>query len=150
MSKDSRKTQKITAKERHKQRLIEYLADWSNPFPTAKQDLALIIKLKTNSLYFHFTPAELNEILFEGIELRKRHSAIPRAEVYASMRAAAKDGNVPAQKEFLDRTEGKVLDRLQVGIDETTLNTILSTLPPDQAEETKKVMLAISAKKTKR
>jgi hypothetical protein len=84
--------------------------EWDNPFPN-KNEMAAIAGLKQRTLYFHFTPTELNEILSEGLELRKKQSAIPRAEVYAAMRKAAGDGVVPAQKEFLDRTEGKVVER---------------------------------------
>ena len=73
----------------------------------------------------------------------------PRMQVYQSMLKGAKGGVVPAQKEFLDRTEGKVIDRLQVGIDEATLSTILTTLPPEQAEKTKAALLAITTHKTK-
>ena len=36
---------------------------------------------------------------------------------------------------------------LQVGMDEATLNTILSTLPPEQADATKKALMAIAKKK---
>jgi hypothetical protein len=32
-------------------------------------------------------------------------------------------------------------------MDEATLNTILSTLPPEQAEKTKKALMAIAKKK---
>ena len=100
----------MKAKERHRHRLLSYLIDWDNPFPN-KNEMAAILGIKQRTLYFHFTPAELNEILSDGLELRKKHSAVPRAEVYAAMRKAAGDGIVPAQKEFLDRTEGKVVDK---------------------------------------
>lgn len=36
---------------------------------------------------------------------------------------------------------------LQVGMDEATLNTILSTLPPEQADATKKALIAKAKKK---
>ena len=138
----------MKAKDKHRQRLLSYLMDWDNPFPN-KNEMAAILGLKQRTLYFHFTPFELNEILSDGLELRKKHSAIPRSEVYMAMRKAAGDGAVPAQKEFLDRTEGKVIDRLQVGMDEATLNTILATLPPEQAEKTKKALMAIARPKKK-
>jgi len=138
----------MKAKDRHRKRLIEYLGDWENDFPN-KSGLAKILGLKHCTLYFHFTPAELNEICDEGLELRKRQAVNPRAEIYKAMLKSAKDGVVPAQKEFLDRTEGKVVDRLQVGIDETTLNIILTTLPPEQAEKTKKALMAIAKKEKK-
>lgn len=100
----------MKAKEKHRQRLLSYLMDWDNSFPN-KNEMAAILKIKQRTLYFHFTPAELNEILSDGLELRKKHSAVPRSEVYKAMRKAAGDGVVPAQKEFLDRTEGKVAER---------------------------------------
>ena len=38
---------------------------------------------------------------------------------------------------------------LQVGMDEATLNTILATLPSEQAEKTKKALMAIAGQKKK-
>jgi len=142
-------TPKMTAKEIHKRRLLEYLSDWNHSFPN-RICMAEILGIKLVTLKFHFSGAELAEIENEGLELRKQRSGIPRSKIYDSMQKEAEGGNVSAQKEFLDRTEGKVMDRLQVGMDGNTLNMILSTLPPDQAEKTKKALLAISAKKTKR
>ncbi|MEA3223366.1 MAG: hypothetical protein U9P49_09420 [Thermodesulfobacteriota bacterium] len=142
------KNRRITAKDRHRQTLLAYLANWDNHFPN-KEGMAKICGLKKAGLYRNFSPSELNEILSDGLELRKKHSAVPRAEIYASMKAVANEGNVQAQKEFLDRTEGKVLEKHQVGMDESTLNTILATLPPEQAKKTRQALLAISAQKKK-
>ena len=100
----------MAAKELHKKRLLAYLEDWDNPFPN-RTEMAKILGVKLVTLYYHFTPAEINEILNEGLELRKKNSAIPRAKIYESMQKVGSEGVVPAQKEFLDRTEGKVVDK---------------------------------------
>lgn len=49
--------------------------------------------------------------------------------------------------ELLLRHYGLLNDKLQVGMDEATLNTILNTLPPEQAEKTKAALMAIAKKK---
>ncbi|OEU63370.1 MAG: hypothetical protein BA867_08690 [Desulfobacterales bacterium S5133MH16] len=100
----------MKAKKKHRIQLLKYLASWDNDFPN-KAEMAKVLGLKQRTLYFHFTPAELDDILSEGLDLRKKNSAVPRAEVYKAMLRAARKGVVPAQKEFLDRTEGKVAER---------------------------------------
>lgn len=137
----------MKAKDKHRQRLLSYLMDWDNPFPN-KNEMAAILGLKQRTLYFHFTPFELNEILSDGLELRKKHSAVPRAEVYKAMRLAAGEGVVPAQKEFLDRTEGKVIDKVQHGLDEAMLQVLLAGMG-DKAESVKKELIALALKKRK-
>ena len=51
--------------------------------------------------------------------------------------------------EMLCRCQGMFNDKLLIGMDEATLNTILATLPPEQAEKTKAALMAIAGKKTK-
>ena len=138
----------MVAKEKHKIRLLQYLSDWDNPFPN-KNEMAAVLGVQLQTMYYHFTPAELNEILNEGLELRKKDSAGPRSEVYEAMLKEAKGGVVPAQKEFLERTEGKVVDKLRVGFDGPALNAILDSLPPEQAELTRIALLALNPKKSK-
>lgn len=138
----------MTAKERYRIKILEYIANWDNDFPS-RTKMAVVCGVTKDALRKHFTPDEYTEIENTGLGLRKKNSAPPRADVYASMLLSAKDGVVPAQKEFLDRTEGKVVDYLQVGMDEATLNIILATLPPGQAEKTKKALIALVSKKTK-
>jgi hypothetical protein len=100
----------MKAKDKHKAKLIKYMSDWGNPFPNRTQ-MANVLGLKLTTLNFHFSTDEQNAILNEGLEARKKNSAIPRSEIYEAMQKAGKDGVVPAQKEFLDRTEGKVVER---------------------------------------
>ena len=136
----------MATRETHRRTIIEYIGDWDNPFPT-RLKMAEICGVKPETLRKHFTPADYTDLENKGLELRKQQSAIPRADVYASMLSSAKDGVVPAQKEFLDRTEGKIIEKIQHGFDEATLNTILNTLPPEQAEKTKAALMAIAKKK---
>lgn len=49
--------------------------------------------------------------------------------------------------EMLCRCQGMFNDKLLIGMDEATLNTILNTLPPEQAEKTKAALIAIAKKK---
>ena len=98
---------RLSAKQRHRINLLKHLGDWENIFPT-RTDYLNILGIKRTTLYKHFSPTELQEIENEGIELRKKNSARPRAKVFQSLLAKAKSGNVPAIKEFLNRTEGKV------------------------------------------
>lgn len=141
----------MRAKDKHRAVLVEHMGDWDNLFPNRTQ-MADILGIKLTTLNYHFSPAELNEILNEGLELRKKNSAVPRAEVYKAMRLAAGDGVVPAQKEFLDRTEGKVVERLKVGMDEGDLNVLLAgmaAIDPERAESVKKELIARAMKKKK-
>jgi hypothetical protein len=108
----------MKAKEKHKINLLKYLGDWENDFPT-RTEMAGILGLKKHTLWKHFSPAELQEIENEGLELRKKNTARPRAEVFQSLLAKAKRGNVQAIKEFLDRTEGKAKNTLDLNVVET-------------------------------
>ncbi len=60
------------------------------------------------SIYNKFTPEELTEIENEAWEVRRKRTAATRARVYDTLGRRAIEGNVPAIREFLDRTEGKV------------------------------------------
>lgn len=133
----------MNAKDKHRQRLLSYLKDWDNPFPN-KNDMADVLGIKQRTLYFHFTPDELNEILSDGLDLRKKNAAEPRSRVYTAMIKSAVDGVVPAQKEFLDRTEGKVVERHEhTGKDGKELF-------PSLLDEDRALLLNIANRETKR
>lgn len=100
----------MTAKERHRLKILGYIANWDNDFPS-RTKMAEICGIKKDCLRKHFSLDEYAEIENTGLEMRKKNSAVPRADVYAAMLVSAKNGVVPAQKEFLDRTEGKVFDK---------------------------------------
>jgi len=74
----------MRAKEKHKINLLKYLADWANDFPT-RTEMAGILGLKKHTLWKHFSPAELQEIENQGLELRKKNSGRERARVYEAL-----------------------------------------------------------------
>ncbi len=135
----------MKAKEKHTQVLLTYLSNWDNKFPN-KNGMAKVCGITQPTLYNHFTPAELDQILADGLELRKKHSAVQRSEVYKAMHDAALDGSVQAQDKFLDRTEGKVVDKIEHGFDSATMSMILSALPDEYAEKVKKALSSMITK----
>lgn len=101
-----------TAKQRHKDTLLRYLSDWDNPWPT-RDKMAEICGVKRSTLRGHFLPDDYAEVEALGLELRLKNSAAPRASAYQALADEASTGNVPAIKELLDRTEGKVTDKIE-------------------------------------
>jgi len=131
------KLPKMCAKERHRVNILKHLSDWDNIWPKNQIEMSKILGIKPDTLRFHFSPAELTEVYSEGLDLRKKNSFRQRQSVYDSMLEEAEDGNVAAQKEFLDRTEGKITDKVQLGFDTKTLNMIISALPDEYGAEVK-------------
>ena len=105
----------LSAKERYKAKIIEYIGNPENDFPS-RTDIAITVLgfAKYQSLYNNYTAAELDEIEREAFEVRKARTVKQRAEIYTALHREAKAGNVQAAKEFLDRTEGKVRDKVDV------------------------------------
>lgn len=99
----------MTAKERKRLKMIEYIGNPENDFPSRSELALSVLGYKhVESLYRAFTTDELTEI-----ELRMRGTAGKRARVYDALYREAVKGNVQAAKEFLDRTEGKVKDKVE-------------------------------------
>lgn len=95
--------------------MVQYISDPDNIFPTRSVLAVTVLGYKhTVTLYKLFSPDELTEIETEGLELRKKRTARQRADVYDALFKEAASGNIQAIKEFLDRTEGKVKDKVEV------------------------------------
>ena len=109
-----KKLLKVTAKDRHRQNLLSYLAVWENVWPKTVAGLAEIVDVKPETIRFHFSPAEIQGIYSDGLELRKKNSFQQRKSVYDSMLKEAENGNTTAQNNFLDRTEGKITDKHEI------------------------------------
>lgn len=102
-------------KIKHTDKLLEYIGDSDNDFPTRRvMALEVLGYSQVENMYKLFTKEELSQIEEEGLELRKKRSAPQRSAVYAAMLKEAKAGNVKAMREYLDRTEGKVIDRKEI------------------------------------
>jgi len=104
-----------TAADKHRETLLLFMGDPENDFPNRKDMALSVLKYKTVAgLYKCFTIDQLCEIEAEALDLRKRQSVKQRNAVYDALLAEAKTGNVKAIREYLDRTEGKVKDRLEL------------------------------------
>ncbi len=104
-------TQATTIREQHKLRIIDYLSNPDNDFVSRTALATEVLGISVKNMYKHFRPSELCEIESEAFELRKKNSTKERAEVYKAMLKAAKEGDVPAMREYLDRVEGKVVNK---------------------------------------
>ena len=104
----------MSAKQSHRLKLLEYLGNWENKWPKTQVDMAKILGISTRAMRKHFTLAELTEIENEGIEMRKKAAAKPRADLYKALVKAGKKGQTSAIREFLDRTEGKIPERREI------------------------------------
>lgn len=105
----------MTAKEKHRKRLLEYLGNPENDFLN-RSAMSAQLNISAKTFYRHFAPHEIQEIEKEAYEERKKNSARQRGVVLSSLYTEAKGGNVSAAKEFLDRTEGKVPDKLDATV----------------------------------
>jgi hypothetical protein len=117
--------QKVSrVKEENKGKIAAYLSDPDNEWMNRTSLGVTICGYKDQrSLYRHFSPEELTAIENESLEERKRRSAGKRAVIYDAMFLKAKEGDVTAMKEYLDRTEGKVPNKVDANLQhEGTLN----------------------------
>ena len=103
------------AKTKHTRHILEYISDPENEFPTRTAMATEILNFSDQSyLYKIFSSQELTDIEEKGMEERKKRSSPQRAQVYNALLKAAKNGNTQAIKEFLDRTEGKVKEKMEL------------------------------------
>ena len=107
----------MTRKEKHKIKIIEYCGDPNNEFPTRSEiAVNLLGYSKSQGMYRHFTPDELDQIEQEAWLARKSRTVHHRARLYDVLFREAQSGNVQAIREYLDRTEGKVQDKLSAQV----------------------------------
>lgn len=100
-------TKRLSAKEKNRQLMLEYLGDTSNQFITRAQMVTEVLKYKNASaIYNHFTPNELHEIEREALDIRRRKYSAHLAEVDMALLKAAKEGNPGAAKLVYQRFEG--------------------------------------------
>ena len=106
----------MTAKDRHKINIISYLSDWENEWPSKKEMAEDVLNISTVCFYAHFTPEEYADIETEAYELRKKRSCGIRSAVMRKMVTEAKEGNTTAANIVLDRTEGKVIEKIEQSV----------------------------------
>ncbi len=98
-------------------KIQEYLNNPANEWlARARLSVDVLGYQQKATIYKHFTPDELTDIESAAIEERKRRSAGGRAAVYDALLKKPKEGDVAAMKEFLDRTEGKVVAKVEANV----------------------------------
>ncbi|WP_419176463.1 hypothetical protein [Desulfosediminicola sp.] len=98
----------------HRRNIIEYLANPKNAWLSRTEIATLICGYKeAPPLYRLFTKKELGEIEDEALAQRKQRCCGQRAMVYQALYEKAVTGNVQAAKEWLDRVEGKVVNKVE-------------------------------------
>jgi len=95
----------MEAKEKHKRKILEYLANPDNEIPH-RERLAYICGIKRNTLYLHFTPNELTELETEGLEMRRKKYAPKLSKVDNAILEKAASGDPHAAKLVYQRFEG--------------------------------------------
>jgi hypothetical protein len=127
------------AKKRHRVNLLERLSDPELYFPK-RCEYPDVIGVCRKTLYRNFSPDELSEIENEAVENRKASSSRQRLNVMDALykRAIGYEQDIlvdavgpggelikkkerikhlpdkPSAQEFLDRTEGKVIDKKEI------------------------------------
>lgn len=126
----------MTAKERHKKTILEYLANPNNEMPR-REDLASVCGLKRGSLYFHFSPEELSEFEAQGLEMRRRKYAPRLSKVDIAILDRAASGDPQAAKLAYQRFEGWS-EKQQVdhsNSDGSMRPTIIEVVPGDKSDD---------------
>lgn len=95
----------MKAKERHKLKILEYLANPENDVPN-REGLAYICGIKKCALYVNFTPAELSDLEAEGLKRRREKYAAKLAKVDIAVLNRAAEGDSHAAKLAYQRFEG--------------------------------------------
>ena len=132
-----------TAKNRHRETLIEYMSDpWTPALSRSKLATEVLGFSSQCSLYQYFTPAELREIDEEALALRRSCYANKMALVDDGLLAKAATGDPAACKLAYQKIEGWVPES-KVAIEGAMLNQFLAIFPPEFAD---KVRMALAAR----
>lgn len=99
------KMPKTTAKEKHKAKLIEYLADPENEIPK-RAKYPEILGISDAALYQFFRSPELSEIEAESNEIRRKRLGRTLMEVDRALKERAISGDPQAIKLLYQRFEG--------------------------------------------
>ena len=101
----------MTAKERHRKLMLEHWGDPANTFCSRIDMHNNVLRITQATFYAHFTPLEITEIENEAAIERRKKYARERSNIIDTLYKEGKAGNVQAIKEFLDRVEGKVVEK---------------------------------------
>ena len=136
-------TEKLMAKDLHRQTIIEYLSDPDNPHMNRSQLSVDLLGFSQQSvIYTHFTPAELAEIELEALELRRKCYATKLAQVDDGLISKAIAGGAAEAKLVYERFEGWNPKQIkEIIFDGPVLQQLFAVLPPEIAEKVKQVLV---------
>ena len=131
--------------------MLKYWGDPENDFITRYDMHMNVLKIANMTFYHHFRPSEISEIEAEAVEIRKKASSRQRAHVLEALYKRAVgykhidihfstyEGEVTeteylkvyppdkaAAEEYLNRTEGKVIDKKEIKVDGKDLVPIIN------------------------
>lgn len=137
------RNQPKTLKENKRDKLLEYLGNPLNEFPTRCEMSTAVLGHKTdNAIYRTFTPAELTEIESEALAIRRKKYAPELSKVDRAMLREASSGNHNAAKlcyqRFEDWQEGKSVDLKSSDgsmVQKPTRIEIVALMPEDISDE---------------
>ena len=95
----------MKAKERHRQKLIEYIGDPDNDFPTRNAMAVTVCGVARKTLYATFTPEEFTEIEKKGLILRRSKYSRQLSAADKALMKKAEEGDVAAIKLMYQRFE---------------------------------------------
>lgn len=99
----------MRASERNRQKIIDFISDPENDFPTRSEMALVICNYKDIcSLYKVHTKEELSEIEAEGLAARRKRYTKDLAEIDKAMISNAKMGDSTSAKLVYERIEGSV------------------------------------------
>jgi len=99
----------LRAFDRHRNTIIEFIADPDNDFPSRSEIALVILNYKdVSSLYRIFTKEELTQIEADGLAARRKRYTKKLARIDDAMIKEAEGGNHAAAKLIYERIEGAV------------------------------------------
>jgi hypothetical protein len=134
---------KLTAKEKHRETILEYLSDPNNGFPTRKFLSEELLGFCSKCvIYKHFTVQELNQIEVDGLEMRRQRYASQLAKVDDGLLKKAAEGDSQAAKLAFQRYEGWTeKQKSEVTFNGPMLQQILNVFPAEIQQQIKSALI---------
>ena len=131
-----------SARERHRQEILDYIGNPANDFPTRAVLAAHVCGFASmKSLYRFFTPGELHELEAEGLAIRRLKYAPQLSAIDKGIIQAASEGDAQAAKLCYQRFENwAVPNKMELtGRDgsplaPSTINVQFVTPDPDESK----------------
>lgn len=95
----------MTPKDKHRLKLVEFIANPDNDFPD-RATMAAICGISKRALHQHFSPEEFAELEADAMDLRRKHYSRFFPKIDKALISEAEEGNIAAIKLAYQRLEG--------------------------------------------